>query len=227
MSSIDKYIEIRKNAVIAVAPMKIVLEKSDFKNNIAKDVDNTVETFGIFKIQSLDGKDSFDVSFPIVINLNISKRSETSEFVFLIYEPNDIIIAQMTYFDGPKQANRFLDLLIGGKFNDKTQEELVVLFTQNMALNGANIGVQSEIIEAMISELVRWDKDTSIPFRMKSGKVSPDDYQFLSIKDVARTSSVFNTLSFEDVKKAVQSSILMSRKNTKQRTSPVEKSVLY
>lgn len=227
MANIDKYLTVRNNSLIAVSPLKIVLNKSDFKNNIAIDVNDTVETFGIFKVHSLDSTDVFDVSFPIIINLNISERKEDKDFVTLIYQANDIIIERMTYIDGPKQANRFLDLLIGGKFLDKTQEELVIMFTTNMGLNGANVGVQSELIEAMVSELVRWEKDNSIPFRMKSGKVPDDQYTFLSIKDVARTSSVFNTLSFEDVKKSIQSSILMSRNNTKQRTSPIEKSVLY
>lgn len=227
MSSIEKYLVKQNNTLVAVAPLKIILNKSDFKNNIAMDVNDTVETFGIFQITSMDGKESFDVSFPIIINLNINEREETTEHVILSYKENDIIIEKMVYIDGPKQANRFLDLLIGGKFLNKGQEELVTMFTDNMRLNGANVGVQSELIEAMISELFRWEKDNSIPFRMKTNKVSEDEYTFLSIKDVARSSSVFNTLSFEDVKKSLQSSILMTRNGTKQRISPIEKSVLH
>lgn len=227
MSSIEKYLVKRNNTLVAIAPLKIILNKSDFKNNIAMDVNDTVETFGIFQITSMDGKESFDVSFPIIINLNINEREETTDHVILSYKENDIIIERMVYIDGPKQANRFLDLLIGGKFLNKGQEELVTMFTDNMRLNGANVGVQSELIEAMISELFRWEKDNSVPFRMKTGKVAESDYTFLSIKDVARSSSVFNTLSFEDVKKSLQSSILMTRNGTKQRISPIEKSVLH
>lgn len=227
MSSIEKYLVKRNNSLIALQPLKIILNKSDFKNNIAIDVNDTVETFGIFQIMSMDEKEVFDVSFPIIINLLISDRLETTDHVILLYKENDIVIEKMVYIDGPKQANRFLDLLISGKFLNKGQEELVTMFTDNMRLNGANVGVQSELIEAMISELFRWKNDNSIPFRMKTDKVSDNDYTFLSIKDVARSSSVFNTLSFEDVKKSLQSSILMTRENTKQRISPIEKSVLH
>ena len=164
MSSIEKYLVKRNNTLVAIAPLKINLNKSDFKNNIAMDVNDTVETFGIFQITSMDGKESFDVSFPIIINLNINEREETTDHVILSYKENDIIIERMVYIDGPKQANRFLDLLIGGKFLNKGQEELVTMFTDNMRLNGANVGVQSELIEAMISELFRWEKDNSVPF---------------------------------------------------------------
>ena len=164
MSSIEKYLVKRNNTLVAIAPLKIILNKSDFKNNIAMDVNDTVETFGIFQITSMDGKESFDVSFPIIINLNINEREETTDHVILSYKENDIIIERMVYIDGPKQANRFLDLLIGGKFLNKGQEELVTMFTDNMRLNGANVGVQSELIEAMISELFRWEKDNSVPF---------------------------------------------------------------
>ena len=223
MANISTYMEKRNESLIALKPLKIILNKNDFDNGISSEINDKIETFGIFKITSLDEKDKFDCKFPIIIQLNINIKEKVDDKVVLIYEANDIIIDKMGFSNGAKQANKFLDLLITGKFEGLTQEDLVNIFLNNMKLNGASLGVQSEIVEAMVSELVRWKKDPSVPFRMKTGKNSDDEFEFMSIKDVARASNVFNTLAFEDVKKALQSSVLMTRKKQKQKQSPIEK----
>lgn len=223
MANKKDYMEKRGDTLVALKPCKIILNKADFDNDISKEVNDKIQTFGIFNIHSLDDKDKFKCRFPIIIDLNVNNKEVVDGKVILYYEANDIIIESMTFNNGAKQANRFLDLLITAKFEGITQEDMLQIFLDNMSLNGANIGVQSEVAEVMISELVRWKKDNTIPFRLKIGKVPDDEFEFMSIKDVARVSSVFNTLAFEDVKKALQSSVLMTKQNRPQRYSPVEK----
>ena len=225
MADISKYLEKRGDALVALQPIRVVLAKTDFETNLATEVDDTIHTYGVFNIESLDGKDKFDVKFPLIISLNVIERESTNGNIYLIYQPNEILISRMGYFKGPKQAIAFLDLLIAGKFDTLSPEELVAAFNDNMKLNGASSGIQSEIVEAMVSELIRWSKDQSVPFRLKTGKVPDTERVFLTIKETARSSSVFSALAFEDVKKAVQSAVLMTRTKQKQRYSPIEKSL--
>lgn len=169
MSHINNYLDKRDMQLIAIKPLRIILTKEDFANGIANEVDENIETFGVFNIESLDGKDSFKCNFPIIITLNVLEREEENGLIYLNYQPNDIVIEKMGFFKGPKQANGFLDLLNSGKFVGLTQEEIVAAFNTNMRMNGANPGVQSELVETMVSELVRWKKDPSVPFRLKNG----------------------------------------------------------
>jgi hypothetical protein len=84
--------------------------------------------------------------------------------------------------------------------------------------------VQSALIEGMIGELCRYSEDDTKPFRLalKDKNVTRDQFIMVNIKDVARLSSVFSAISFEDIKKSLESSVLMTRNNSEQAISPVE-----
>ena len=226
MAAIDSFLAKKGDSLVALAPIEILIPKRNFDVNIASEVDETIQTFGSFLIMA--GKKKFKVKFPLKLALNVFERTSDSEFVILAYKANDIVIDKMTYFKGPKPANVFLDLFTSGKFVDMTQEELVKLLNDNVRLNGASTGMNSELAEVMISELVRYKKDPSIPYRMVSNKVeeTPENAIFMPIKDVARVSSVFAALAFEDIKKAVQASVFMTRTDQTQVVSPIEKAVL-
>lgn len=209
-------------SLIAADSFRIVLDKASFDSGLAAEVDSTIYTFGIFDIESLDGKDKFKSSFPMQISLNVFKRTAESDKIYLYYEKNNIVIDNMTYFQNAKAAIAFLGLLTSGKFNDLSAAELTRIFKQNMKMNGTNTRVPSELVEAMISELVRWKQDVSIPFRLKYGQVPDDDYVLLNIKDISRVTSVFGAISFEDVKKALQAAVYMTRTDQVQTRSPIE-----
>jgi hypothetical protein len=222
---ISDYIIKKDLSLVAVDDCKIILDKEDFATKLAVEVDDTIETFGVFIITSADGKSRFKSKFPIVLALNSYDRETTSTSVILSYKKGEIIIDQMGFFKGPKPAIRFLDLLTTGKFDTLNGEDLVNLFINNLNLNGIGSGVQNEIIEVMVSEMVRWKQDPGIAYRLKYGKVAEDDFELMNIKDIARTASVFSAVSFEDVKKAVQSAVLISRTGQKQTYSPIESAI--
>ena len=228
MAAIDSFLVKKGDSLVALAPIDILIPKRNFDVNLASEVDETIQTFGTFAIRSGDGKRNFNVKFPLKLSLNVFDRTSDTENIILHYKANDIVIDRMTYFKGPKPANAFLDLFTSGKFVGLTQEELVKLLNDNVRLNGASTGMNSELAEVMISELVRYKKDPSIPYRMVSNKVpeTPENAIFMPIKEVARTSSVFAALAFEDVKKAVQASVFMTRTDQEQVVSPIEKAVL-
>jgi hypothetical protein len=216
----------KDQSLVAVKDIEIVITKSDFEMGIATIVNDTVETYGLFSLRSPDGKDKFKCRFPLMIPLNmidVSKDISNGDTI-LRYKKSDVIINRMSFFKGPKPANAFLNLFLTAKFNI-TPTELVRVFNGNIKLNGASTGVGSEVVELMVSELTRWSKDTSIPFRMKRGSVPENEFVILPIKEVARVSSVFSALSFEDVKKSVQASVLITRTGQDQTISPVEQAV--
>lgn len=219
---IDDYLVKDGNSLIAKDSFRIVIEKTTLDTGVATEVDSTIQTIGVFKIESLDGKDVFQTKLPMVIALNVIKRETNGEFIYLYYEKNNIVVDSMTFLKNAKAAISFLNLVTTGKIDSLSAADLTTLFKQNIRMNGSNTRVPSELVEAMVSELVRWRDDVSVPFRLKYGKVPADDFVLINIKDVARVSSVFGAVSFEDVKKALQSAVYMTRTKQEQTISPVE-----
>lgn len=227
MGSINDYLDkTNEHSLVALKDIEVIIKRSDFEMGIATIVNDTVESYGIFDLRSPDGKDNFQCRFPLIVALNmIDVYKDDNGDTILKYKKSDIIVTSMTYFKGPKPANAFLNLFLTAKFK-LTPSELVKVFNTNITSNGASTGVGSEVVELMVAELTRWSKDVSVPYRMKSGKVPKDELEILPIKEVARVTSVFSALSFEDVKKSVQASVLITRTGQEQTISPVEQAVL-
>ena len=233
MSGFDFYKQ-DDERLVATKKLDVLIDNELFKSNIAYDIDTDIVSLGIFKFRVYtDSKDLsktkiYNCNLPVMIKINANERRHENDYTVLSFEPNDIIVTKSIFFKDAKNANKFMNWLISGKIDVGNIENLIMIFKQILLMNGLRLPVQSTLIEAMLSEQIRWKENLHIPFRIVSGEkgIKDTDYKIVSIKEVARLSSVFNAISFEDIKKAYQASISMTRNNTPQNPSPLE-AVLY
>jgi hypothetical protein len=202
-----------------------------FEDGLSEIKDDKLITIGFIEFRIWKNEKDFYVKkleFPMDIVLNAPDIYKEGEYYFIDFQPNDIIIEKTMFVTsatiGAKSANGFLNLLTTAKINPEKPEDLIQIFKNATSLNGLKLKVQSSLLEAMISELTRYVDDDTIPFRiaLRSNKVGMKDFKMVNIKDVARLSSVFSAISFEDIKKSLESSVLMTRNNSEQAISPVE-----
>lgn len=219
--------------MIATREITAQLHQDMFDDNLAEVKDDNVETIGFieFKIWTNREKNEFILKkliFPMTIVVNASTIYKEGEYYCIDYFPNDIIIEKCIYAlsatIGAKNANGFLNLLTTGKIRPEKPEDLIEIFKNAIKLNGVGMNVQSALIEGMIGELCRYSEDDTVPFRLAliNKKTGKDDFMMVNIKDLARLTSVFSAISFEDIKKSLELSVLMTRNNSEQSISPVE-----
>jgi hypothetical protein len=218
-----------KNTVIANDDNVVLIISSDLiDNEIAEVHSEHIDTLGFFEIRHYSSPDKFkswNATIPFNIKLNILRMEKESDGVHLYYNKNDIIINSTEFFRKADNVNKFLSLLTTSKIKVKNPTKLVSLFKENATKNDIKLAVPSVAIEAMISELIRWNKDTTRPLRiaLKNKDVKITDFTLVSMKEVSRLTSVFNAISFEDINKSVQAGVSMTRNNQEQIISPVEK----
>ena len=225
------FIEEKDDQVICKKKLSILIDQEMFEDEIAEIIDDKISTMGIFKI--LVGTKKYNLTLPITILINAKDIYKEESYYRIDYEPNDVLIDKALFFlsatIGAKNANNFLNILTTAKLNPLKPEDLVGIFETNTSMNGINVNVQRVLIEAMVAELCRYKADLTIPYRIasKSSKVTNKDFIMVNIKEISRLSSVFNAISFEDIKKSLEASVLMTRENTDQNISPVEKVLKY
>jgi hypothetical protein len=139
----------------------------------------------------------------------------------------DILIDDVNVVQSSDNVSGLFRVLAGARITGVSYVDLASLFIDGAKLNGAGTGVTRSVLEAVISEMARWDKDASIPLRvpLAAGKASEDDFRFVKLKDLPRLNSVFTGIGFEDIQLAVQSGVRKTMSGEKQRTSPMEELV--
>lgn len=227
---VEKYVFKKNASLICKTAVRIIIPKTNFDNNLSEFKDSQIITQGLFKMSSMDGKDNFEVKLPLSVKLNFYNMTSDSDNFYFPYKEHDVIIEEMVFIPNVKQASAFLNLLTAGKINTNSFTDTVDVFKKSMSYNKVNINVPSELVECMIAEMARYKNDTTIPFRIAYGTidgVSASDYTMFNYKDIARMTSVFGAVSFEDIKKSMQSAVFMTRTNQDQTITPTESVLKY
>lgn len=215
--------------LVAKQDLSVVISKEMFTDGLAEIIDSGIKTFGFFDFRVYTNSDqtkwdTYKVSVPVDLIIASTDRREVGDDVLIDYSKGMVIIEKLTFIKNVDNVMSFFNFLTGGKIMASSQDELVRLFKENSGLNGVSLNAQSSLIEAMVSEMTRFAGNPSIPFRLAYGKkgVGPKDFVFVNIKNIARLSSVFSAISFEDINKAIQSAVEITRTDTEQTLSPVE-----
>lgn len=148
-----------------------------------------------------------------------------NEYTVLSFEAGSKIMNQYSI----KHLNNvvsFFDLLIERKIdNNIPYNMLSKIFMKNCTMNGVDLGCPISIIDLIIYKLCRSKKDINKPFAHvigKDPKVSQVAYQFVNIRDICSTDSVFAALAFEDMNSMLDSSLNMTLREQEQNVSPIE-----
>ena len=148
-----------------------------------------------------------------------------NEYTVLSFEPGSKLMNQYNI----KHLNNvvsFFDLLIERKIDNNIPYGLLSkIFMKNCTMNGVNLGCPISVTDLIIYKLCRYKNDINKPFAHVIGrnpKVSPVAYQFVNIRNICSTDSVFAALAFEDMNSMLDSSLNMTLKEQEQNISPIE-----
>ena len=141
-----------------------------------------------------------------------------------IKNKRDILIEDVNVVQSSDNVSGLFRVLASARITGVSYVDLASLFIDGAKLNGAGTGVTRSVLEAAISEMARWSKDTSVPLRipLAAGKATEEDFRFVKLKDLPRLNSVFTGVGFEDIQLAVQSGVRKTMSGEPQRQSPME-----
>ena len=141
----------------------------------------------------------------------------------------DILIDDVNVVQSSDNVSGLFRVLAAARITGVSYVDLASLFIDGAKLNGAGTGVTRSVLEAAISEMARWNKDTSVPLRipLAAGRATEEDFRFVKLKDLPRLNSVFTGIGFEDIQLAVQSGVRKTLTGEPQRESPMEEVMKY
>lgn len=220
---------------------KIDME-SDIKSAVAYEYGDAIRTIGIFNMRfiTLEGDDRTKYplrtfSYPNVIEtyptsvsiktMSLDDDIEPVKYRILHYSKGDIMMSATSKQDS-NNCEMFLNFLTRGKIpNSIPYSKIVEIWNDNFAINGLSSGVPATIMQCIIAEMCRYNKDPVKQFRKMIGKggVSEHDYITANMRSIASYTSVFNAMTFENFGEMMTTSVNMSRNDVKQSRSPIEK----
>lgn len=236
----DKKLMIHKSIHV----LEFLIPNSYFDAGIAKFYSDQIETIGIIPIRYKLIENSpfkyMQLSLPIAIKINVyeelytksfslSSGDEPEQYTIITIPKNSVAIDSTMHIQSLFNVIDFLELFNSGKISNTIKySDIVNLYKDAFIKNGLSTGVPSTIIEAMIAEMCRDENDNNKLFKFTAGKTGKQfGYEFVSLKSVAETSSTLAALAFENINKAIRTSISQKRNNLEQRISPMETLLKY
>ena len=205
---------------------------------IAADLGGTVDVLCFVDIRAYpkaDGKpQNFGIRLPARVKINYSSvNAETTSDgdtvrVFTALK-NEVFIEDLLIIQSADNVSALFKVLATARVKGVSYGDLCNLFVDGANLNGSKTGATRGVIEAIISEMVRWDKDINIPLRvaMNRGKATAEDFTVVKLKDLPRLNSVFAGVGFEDMQLSVQSAVRKTNTGEAQRKSVMEDLIHY
>lgn len=227
--------------------MKIYIPSSYFEFNTAEFSGITVTSLALFYFEvktfemeqkNQDGK-FYLLKLPAKINFEFEdnyketkdiKNSGMIDYTVFVLNNGNIFMSNENVERNSLNAKDFIYLIHRGRFPSIIPyEEIIQMYLQNLELNNFDLETTSTIIEFMLSELFRWNKDEKIAFRkaINMPNVSSMDYKNINMSNLSTFASTFSSLSFQDFNQSVISSIKRDINNEKQIESPAEKIIKY
>lgn len=200
---------------------------------LAEDLGGSVEVLCFVDVRAYEKEGSkprlFGIRLPARVRVRYSsadvETDEDGDKVRVFSSgAGDILIDDVNVVQSSDNVSGLFRVLAGARITGVSYEDLASLFIDGAKLNGAGTGVTRSVLEAAISEMARWSKDTSVPLRvpLAAGKATQEDFRFVKLKDLPRLNSVFTGIGFEDIQLAVQSGVRKTMSGEPQRPSPME-----
>ena len=208
MAKIGKYLQQTDDKLIAVQPLKLTIELSDYS------VSNTLQIKtedGIIWVKSLIAKAEFeDIVFNIMLDYPVELQTSNMEVIpkeriILTYLKADVILTiPFTTVEIKEQVN-YINRLLGGREMYKDPSHLLKKIYK--VYGGSISDLDLVYMELMASQVLRDKKDHSIPARL-GRKWDP---VMANIKTDVFSTSFIQGLEFENVGKAIDTGLTTSR----------------
>ena len=230
-------IEEGDSIVVAWSRVDVLIPDSYFADPpLAEDLGGIVEVLCFVDVRAYETESSeartFAIRLPAKMRLRYNETSvETSDegdkFRVFSSSAGDILVDDVNVVQSADNVSALFRVLAGARITGVSYVDLASLFIDGAKLNGAGTGVTRSVLEAVISEMARWNEDPSIPLciPLATGRATDKDFRFVKLKDLPRLNSVFTGIGFEDIQLAVQSGVRKTMSGQSQRTSPMEELV--
>lgn len=237
------YLEKKDNKLIFTGEYMeaYVLDKL-FKKNLNEIVGDNVDLFALFNYRISNSKGEIDpksklytfnfpskiVSRPTSVDtaeLELIPGCGVQKYRVLKYYKGDAIMECLQIVKAISNVEILVNMFLSGSIpNTIPYEQLREVFMTGLYINGENGNVNASVLSVYVSELCRYKKDTSIPFRkiIGQGKAGSYDYVSSNVRSVCANNSTFTALTFEDIDTMMVYSINKKRYNKPQNPSPIE-----
>jgi hypothetical protein len=203
---------------------------------LAEDLGGVVDVLCFVDIRAYEKEGSeprtFGLRLPARIRVrynetSIEEDSEGDKLRVFSSKAGDVLVEDVNVVQSSDNVSGLFRILAGARITGVSYVDMSSLFIDGAKLNGAGTGVTRSVMEAVISDMARWSKDTSIPLRipLHQGKATEDDMIIVKLKDLPRLNSVFTGIGFEDIQLAVQTAVRKTMTGERQSISPMEELV--
>lgn len=229
-----------ENIIFTGHYMEIYVPETYFATKLAVIEGSLIKVFGLLECAVFDSNDkkllqeTLNLPTTIVLHfndmyttkLNLYPKVENSEPVsyrVLKFYRNNILMSNIVQKDSTN-VEQFVNLMCDGKIKGIPYNKILAVWQKNLDLNGVNLGVPSSILEIIISEIYRNNKNPNEKFSKYANKNPKDVYNYRAsnIREICSRNSTFSALTFEDFDMMLTSSLNMSKYDKKQVDSPIE-----
>lgn len=227
------------SVVVTWDRVDVLIPESYFSDPpLAEDLGAVVQTLGFVNLRATEkegGKPrTFGLRLPASIRLRYSATSSEEDEdgdpvrVFTA-RSGETLVENLNVVQSSDNVSALFRVLAGARITGVDYVDLANMFIEGSKLNGANPGVTRVILEAVVSEMARYNKDPNTPLRipLAAGKASDTDFRLVKLKELPRLNSVFTGIGFEDIQLAVQSGVRKTMSGEPQRESPMEELIKY
>jgi flagellar basal body rod protein FlgC len=240
--AIDFLKKVKSTIVVNTHRLNIYVPAQFFDSGMANWLGDKCMTTGMFFLEAFGSETAkgklYKINIPVSMILNFTSKTDVTrqispkvpeaKYYRLGLERGDVLIENLNHIQEIESTISFMDFFNSGKVDKSTPyTELHNIFKESAKMNDVNLGVPSSMVEVMISEMMRDITDTDIPYRQTFGTAKDKGYQPFSVKDVAKSSSVFSALAFEDINASMQIAVKKTIEGKKQFESPIEKAIYY
>lgn len=152
-------------------------------------------------------------------NIKLTEHIAPQDYRLLRFKKGDQVVTSVKVAQDVENSEQFYKLFLSGDLPttipyDKIQD----YFLENIQLNGANYGLNIQLMGIMISEAARKTNDPRTLFRHTNIK-NMTEYSLINVKDIPKYVSPFTSITSENWDEAVMNATLNKNSNY----SPLEK----
>ena len=243
MRPIERYMtKTDDGKIVCIADeMRIYIPVEYFNKETAIWFGDKVKTYGNFIVSFVNGTTEKFFQFDISINVSVcfteqlqgnfklpGTSSEEAYFVLKNFK-DEVFIESSSHVQSLDDAKAFMNSLNGGKIPTSIPySEMVSRIEYNMEINNIGVPVPSIVLEVMVGEMARDEKDEFTPFRKIAGRSGAEaGYTFCKLKELPNLNSVFAGVAFEDINKSIQQAVRLTIEDRPQKKQPIEDIIYY
>ena len=227
--------------------MEVYIPEMYFEKDIAEIVGDHFRTMGVLNFRTFSDIDGTKpgklrtFNLPIDINTYPSGGYDIKKMDLVGNKIEDTYYV-CKYYNGDKFCTsknaasriafeRFLNILIGGKLPATLPyKDVIDIWNRNLAMNGISFDIPDVVKEVVIASIYKSKSDPHIPFSKvigKNPKTSQYAYITASPRDIAKQSSTYIGISFENMDEMLINGINNGRYGKKEIESPMEEVLKY